>query len=242
MAIVNESRILYISDQCLVINKIAGEAVEGAKEGMIDLPAALAEQYGSAKKGRGGLFQPTAVHRLDVPVSGCTLFARTPAALSQLNTAFAEGRAEKYYWAVIENPAEEIPETGELIHWIGMDKKQNKSVAYNEEKSSRKQGILRYRIRGWGKHYLFMEIELVTGRHHQIRAQLAALGLHVKGDLKYGARRSEKSGGIRLHARSLYFPEPSKDGGIVHVSASPPKKDKLWRDFEGGLPEEGEGG
>jgi 23S rRNA pseudouridine1911/1915/1917 synthase len=86
-----------------------------------------------------------------------------------------------------------------------------------------------------------MEIELVTGRHHQIRAQLAALGLLIKGDLKYGARRSEKGGGIRLHARSLYFPEPSKDGDIIHVSASPPKKDKLWRDFEGGaLPEEGE--
>ncbi|MDR2185039.1 MAG: RNA pseudouridine synthase [Treponema sp.] len=241
MDAVDKSRILYVSDQCLVVNKIAGEAVEGAKEGMADLPALLAEQYGTVKKGRGKAFQPTAVHRLDVPVSGCTLFARTPKALSLLTGAFAEERAEKYYWAIIENPREDIPETGELIHWIGIDRKQNKSIAYNEKKQGRKEGILRYRIKGGGKNYLFMEIELVTGRHHQIRAQLAALGLYIKGDLKYGARRSEKGGGIRLHARSLYFPEPANNGDIVHVSALPPKRDKLWRDFErGGLPEEGE--
>jgi 23S rRNA pseudouridine1911/1915/1917 synthase len=237
----SESRILYISGHCLVVNKYSGEAVEGAKEGMLDLPAALAERYGTVKKGRGKLFLPTAVHRLDVPVSGCALFARTPGALSLLNAAFAGERAEKYYWAIVERPREEIPETGELIHWIAIDRKQNKSAAYNEEKRGRKQGILRYRIKGGGKNYLFMEIELVTGRHHQIRAQLAALGLYIKGDLKYGAKRSEKGGGIRLHARSLYFPEPSGDGGIVHVSAPPPKRDKLWLDFErGGLPEAGE--
>ncbi|MDR1373937.1 MAG: RNA pseudouridine synthase [Treponema sp.] len=239
MDAVDKSRVLYINDQCLVINKIAGEAVEGAKEGMTDLPALLAEQYGTVKRG-GRIFQPAAVHRLDVPVSGCALFARTPRALSLLNAAFAEERVEKYYWAVIENPREEIPDTGELIHWIGIDRKQNKSVAYNEHKQGRKQGILRYRIKGGGKNYLFMEIELVTGRHHQIRAQLAALGLRIKGDLKYGARRSEKGGGIRLHARSLYFPDPSGSGDIVHVSAPPPKRDKLWRDFEGGGLPEGE--
>jgi 23S rRNA pseudouridine1911/1915/1917 synthase len=233
MDTIDESRILYVSNRCLVINKIAGEAVEGAGEGMTDLPAVLAEQYGTVTKGRGRMFRPTAVHRLDVPVSGCALFARTPGALSFLNAAFAGERAEKYYWAIVENPREEIPETGELLHWIGIDKKQNKSIACGESGRGRKLGMLRYRIRGRGKHYLFMEIELVTGRHHQIRAQLAAMGLHIKGDLKYGARRSEKGGGIRLHARSLYFPEPSKDGGIVHVSAPPPGKDKLWRDFEG---------
>ncbi|MDR2021566.1 MAG: RNA pseudouridine synthase [Treponema sp.] len=238
MDTIDKSRILYISDQCLVINKIAGEAVEGAGEGMTDLPTVLAEQFGTVKKGRR-IFQPAAVHRLDVPVSGCALFARTPGALSLLNAAFAGERAEKYYWAIIENPQKEIPETGELIHWIGIDRKRNKSVACSEKGQGRKQGILRYRIKAGGRKYLFMEIELVTGRHHQIRAQLAALGLYIKGDLKYGARRSEKGGGIRLHARSLYFPEPSGDGGIVHVSAPPPGKDKLWQDFEtGGLPQE----
>jgi 23S rRNA pseudouridine1911/1915/1917 synthase len=233
MDTIDESRVLYVSEECLVINKLAGEAAEGAEEGRPDLSRMVAEQYGRGEKDPEG-FSPTAVHRLDVPVTGCTLFARTPGALAFLNKAFAEGRVEKYYWAVIENPPpdRELPETGELIHWIETDKKQNKSRAFEEEGPRRKRAVLRYRVKGWGKHYTFLEIDLVTGRHHQIRAQLAALGLHIKGDLKYGARRSEKTGGIRLHARSLYFPEPSGEGHIVHITASPPLQDKLWKDFE----------
>jgi 23S rRNA pseudouridine1911/1915/1917 synthase len=234
MDTIEESRILYVSDQCLVINKLPGEAVEGAGAGMTDLPRLLTEQYGRVSRGK--VFVPAAVNRLDVPVSGCALFARTSRALSFLNKAFAAGRAEKYYWAIIENPPSELPETGELIHWIETDTKQNKSAAYDEKKPNRKEGILRYRVRGLGKFYQFLEIELVTGRHHQIRAQLAALGLHIKGDLKYGAKRSEKGGGIRLHARSLYFPEPSREGSVIHVTASPPLRDKLWQDFEGSSP------
>ena len=130
---------------------------------------------------------------------------------------------------MVENPpaGTVLPEAAELVHWIGTDKRQNKSMAYEEEKRGRKEGILRYRIRGRGDRYLFFEIELVTGRHHQIRAQLEALGLHIRGDLKYGARRSEKGGGIRLHARSLYFPSPA--GGFIQVSAPPPRKDSLWK-------------
>jgi 23S rRNA pseudouridine1911/1915/1917 synthase len=235
MAGIEPSRILYVSDHCLVINKRAGEAVEGAGEGMENLPGLLAEQYGTEKKGKKE-FLPTAVHRLDVPVSGCTLFARSSRALSFFNTAFTRDRVEKYYWAIIENPSPslDLPEVGELVHWIETDKKQNKSVAYPEKKARRKMAVLRYRVKGQGKNYTFLELELVTGRHHQIRAQLAALGLHIKGDLKYGARRSEKAGGIRLHARSLYFPEPFLEQGMVHISASPPLQDRLWRDFECG--------
>ncbi|MDR2110741.1 MAG: RNA pseudouridine synthase [Spirochaetaceae bacterium] len=231
---IDESRVLYTDEQILVINKLPGEAMEGAGAGMIDLPRLLAEQYGTVKKGGGGEFPPTAVHRLDVPVSGCALFARTPQALSSINAAFSRGRAERYYWAVIENPPPSLvfPETGELFHWIETDKKQNKSFAHDKKGPKRQEGILRYRVKGRGHYYTFLEIELVTGRHHQIRAQLAALGIHIKGDLKYGARRSEKGGGIRLHARSLYFPEPSKKGSVIQVTASPPVQDRLWRDFE----------
>jgi 23S rRNA pseudouridine1911/1915/1917 synthase len=232
-----EERVLFINDDIIVVNKRAGEAMEGAGRGMVDLPKLLGERYGT-KKGADGDFVPTAVHRLDVPVSGCALFARTPKALAFLNNVFSrnvyqEGRAEKYYWAVVEKSkeAENLAETGELVHWIQTNKKKNKSNACDKKTAIRKEGILRYRIKGTGKNYIFIEIELVTGRHHQIRAQLAAMGLHIKGDLKYGAARSEKNGGIRLHARSLYFPDPSVPGMFVHVTADPPVMDRLWENF-----------
>jgi 23S rRNA pseudouridine1911/1915/1917 synthase len=126
-------------------------------------------------------------------------------------------------------------EAGELVHWIYRDKRRNKSIAFDTNGPGRKRAILRYRIAGQGERYLFLEIELVTGRSHQIRAQLAALGLHIKGDLKYGARRSEKSGGIRLHSYSLAFQNPLPGGGggeIIRVTAPPPLRDRLWEDFE----------
>jgi 23S rRNA pseudouridine1911/1915/1917 synthase len=232
-----EERVLFINNDIIVVNKRAGEAMEGAGRGMVDLPKLLAERYG-LKKSRGGEFAPTAVHRIDVPVSGCALFARTPKALAFLNNVFSRnvyqgGRAEKYYWAVIEKSeeAKRLAETGELVHWIQTNTKKNKSGAYDKKTAIRKEGILRYRIKGTGENYTFMEVELVTGRHHQIRAQLAALGLHIKGDLKYGAARSEKDGGIRLHARSLYFPDPSAPGNFIHVTADPPVMDRLWKNF-----------
>ncbi|MDR0585748.1 MAG: RNA pseudouridine synthase [Treponema sp.] len=232
-----EERVLFINDDIIVVNKRAGEAMEGAGRGMVDLPKLLNERYG-VKKSKGGEFAPTAVHRLDVPVSGCALFARTPKALAFLNNVFSRnvyqgGRAEKYYWAVVEKTKEtgNLAETGELVHWIQTNTKKNKSSAYDKRTAIRKEGILRYRIKGIGKKYIFIEVELVTGRHHQIRAQFAALGLRIKGDLKYGAARSEKDGGIRLHARSLYFPDPSVPGNFIHVAADPPVMDILWESF-----------
>jgi 23S rRNA pseudouridine1911/1915/1917 synthase len=226
MPSLDEARIVYQSDACIVVNKLSGEAAEGAVKGMVDLPRLLTKQL-------GGSF--TAVHRLDVPVSGCTLFARSPAALAFLNAAFADGRVQKYYWAIIEMPPPglALEETGELVHWLETDRRKNKSAAFTEEAPGRKRAILRYRIVGRGTNYCFMEIELVSGRRHQIRAQLAALGLHIKGDLKYGARRSEKAGGIRLHARSLRFPSPAAGGTgeYIQVRAAPPLEDRLWEDF-----------
>jgi 23S rRNA pseudouridine1911/1915/1917 synthase len=225
---IDPSRILFVNGQCLVVNKLPGEAVEGARPGMISLPALLAKQFG--KGGQG--FPPRAVHRLDVPVSGCVLFGRTTTALQVLNAAFEKGQIEKRYWAIIENPPPDtaLGESGELVHWLKAGSGQNKSIAYNEPGPGRQKAILRYRRIGQGNHYLFMEIDLLTGRHHQIRAQLAALGLHVKGDLKYGSRRSEKAGGIRLHARSLCFPDPA-GGEPVRVIADPPLMDRLWEAF-----------
>jgi 23S rRNA pseudouridine1911/1915/1917 synthase len=228
-AIIEESRIIYTSDQCVAVNKLRGEAVEGAGKGMIDLPALLQQRFHAAP----GAF--TAVNRLDVPVSGCALFARDAASLAFLNAAFAKRQAQKYYWAIVEKPDRNLPEAGELVHWLERDRRRNKSAAFDEAAPGRERAILRYRIVGEGSHYLFLEIDLITGRTHQIRAQLAALGLHIKGDLKYGARRSEKAGGIRLHAYSLSFPAPPgspEAGERILVSAPPPLRDRLWEDFE----------
>jgi 23S rRNA pseudouridine1911/1915/1917 synthase len=225
-----KSRILYQSPACIVVNKLIGEAVEGAGSGMVDLPKELSTVLGANTE----LIE--AVHRLDVPVTGCALFALTKSALSFLNAAFAEGCAlpspvEKIYWAVIEKPSRPLPESGELVHWIETTSGKNKSFAYNKDGPARKKASLRYRVTGEGVNYLFVEIQLLSGRHHQIRAQFAAEGLHIKGDLKYGAKRSEKGGGIRLHARVLSFPDPLKKSEIIRITAEPPEMDNLWAGF-----------
>jgi len=226
-----KSRVLYQSRACVAVNKLAGEAVEGASGGMIDLPKELKAVLGE------NIELLEAVHRLDVPVTGCALFALTKNALSFLNAAFAGEAAlpspvEKTYWAVIEKPSRPLPESGELVHWIETVPGKNKSIARNREGSAGKKASLRYRITGEGQNYLFVEIHLLSGRHHQIRSQFAAEGLHIKGDLKYGAKRSEKGGGIRLHARSLSFPDPLDNGVIVRVTADPPVTDNLWESFK----------
>jgi 23S rRNA pseudouridine1911/1915/1917 synthase len=179
----------------------------------------------------GGSF-PVAVHRLDVPVSGCALFARNPSALAFLNARFRAGEVEKIYWGISEmpGPGRELPETGELVHWLRLAG--NKTIACDEAGPGRKKAVLRYRILGRGSHYLFLEIRLLTGRRHQIRAQLSRLGTPVKGDLKYGARRSEKGGGIRLHGYAIAFPDPAgPEGRVIRVEAPPPRRDALWEAF-----------
>jgi len=224
-----EARILYQSKACIVVNKLKGEAVEGAASGMTDLPRLLAALSGEESK----LLQ--AVNRLDVPVTGCALFALEKKSLAFLNAAFyGEGGSssvEKLYWAVLEKPRVSLPESGELVHWIETSSAMNKSFAYDMKAAGRRKASLYYKITGEGRNYLFAEIKPLSGRHHQIRAQLAAVGLHIKGDLKYGAKRSEKSGGIRLHARSLSFPNPLKKDETIHITADPPEVDNLWEGF-----------
>jgi len=244
-----KERILFLNDACIVINKLSGESSES-----ICPPgeSRLAEKF----------LLP--VHRLDMPVTGCLLLARNSKAAALLSAAFAnqDGRVEKLYWAIIEKPPLDcvLPPSGELVHWLKENRKTNKSFAYevgddnkigddyevgddNEvgeafpkgQRLQPKKAILRYRLTGEGEHYLFMEIDLVTGRHHQIRSQLAAIGLHIKGDLKYGSRRSEKAGGIRLHAHSLAFPNPLAPEETIRVKAPPPVMDSLWTAFTDSL-------
>ncbi|GAB1483788.1 RNA pseudouridine synthase [Treponema sp.] len=235
--LIDRARILHKDEHCVVVNKAIGEAMEGVSAGMVDLAALLGQSLGLSKTADGKDFAPTAVHRIDVPVTGCSLFARTPEALAFLNTVFAEGKARKTYWAVVEMPSdkEKIPVLGRIIElkqWISVDGRTNKSYVSEEAGKEKKEAILRYQLIGQGDRYLFLEVELITGRHHQIRAQLAAVGLIIKGDLKYGAKRSEKGGGIRLHARSLAFPDLSRKGAFIQCSAPLPAGDALWQAFE----------
>jgi len=228
-----QQRLIYQSTACVVLNKLKGETVEGAGIGMVDLPKALS----SLLPANTELVE--AVHRLDVPVTGCALFALTKDALVFLNDAFAgknKTPVEKIYWAIVEKSSRPISESvlsgAELVHWIETNTQKNKSFAYNENAPGRKKASLRLRKTGEGENYLFLEIELLSGRHHQIRAQLAKEGLYIKGDLKYGAKRSEKEGGIRLHARSLSFPDPLKKDSKIRVTADPPEIDNLWNTFQ----------
>lgn len=222
------ARVLFQNDTCIVINKLSGESVQTDKEGK---SINLIKKIKTELNPKHEIIQ--AVHRLDVPVTGCVLIALTKDALSFLGSAFAakDSLIEKTYWAIVEKPLEPLAETGEIISYIEINSKINKSFAYNEDAPGRKKAALKYRVIGQGTHYLFLEIKLLSGRHHQIRAQLAALELHIKGDVKYGAKRNEKTGGIRLHARSLVFPNPLKRNEKISVTADPPVMDNLWQAF-----------
>jgi 23S rRNA pseudouridine1911/1915/1917 synthase len=234
------SRIITLSGDYLALNKLPGESAETApREGIVDLPQALQKELGDS-------FLPCAPHRLDVPISGCLLFARNPRTLSFFGGCFRNpGQVEKIYWAITEPPREDGENPGlsailapgpgdgvELVHWLAAGRG-NRSLAYDGPGPGRKKCVLRCRVLGRGDRYLFLEISLITGRRHQIRAQLSHIGLPVKGDLKYGARRSEKNGGIRLHCRSLAFPSPAGEGRIIREEAPPPLIDNLWEAFLG---------
>ena len=165
------------------------------------------------------------VHRLDRPVSGLVVFARTSKALSRLNEMFRNGSIHKTYWALVQTPPP--AEEGELIHWLTRNERQNKSYAYRNEVPGSKKAVLRYRVIGQTDRYTLLEIQLLTGRHHQIRCQLAAMGCPIRGDLKYGAPRSNPDGSISLLARSIEFVHPvSKE--IIRLEAPLPE-DSLWQ-------------
>ncbi len=234
------SRILYEDERTLVVNKLAGEAVEGSGPGQSDLRLEVRSYLGTKRDSHPEAFAE-APHRVDVPVSGCVIFALDQGRLAELSASFSAGTIEKIYWAIVEKPlpdsagAEELAQASdgdwrELVHWLSFDAKRNKSRAWTERIHGRKRSVLRYRLVGQGERYGFLEIKLLTGRHHQIRCQLAAVGLPIKGDLKYGAKRSEASGGIRLNARRLRF-SAGAGGKSIDVTAPLPEGDTLWAAF-----------
>lgn len=226
MKTVTEMEILHEDNHIIVINKAAGEIVQGDKTGDASLcdkmKAFLKEKY--AKPGNVFVGLP---HRLDRPVSGVVIFAKTSKALERLNEMFRVGSVKKIYWAITkERPAQ--PEA-ELECWILRNEKMNKSFAYTKEVKGAKKAQLHYRHIAASQNYNLIEVELKTGRHHQIRCQLASIGCPIKGDLKYGAKRSNPDGSISLHARYVEFIHPvSKE--LIQITAPLPA-DKLWQSF-----------
>lgn len=216
-------QVLFEDNHLIVINKRVGDIVQGDKTGDAPLSEVIKE-YLKVKHNKPGNVYLGVVHRLDRPTSGIVVFAKTSKSLPRLNKLFSEGNTKKIYWAVVKNPPEN--EKGTLTHWLIRNPKQNKSYAHENEVPNSKKAVLEYRMLKKLDSYYLLEIDLKTGRHHQIRAQLAALGCHIKGDLKYGAERSNKDGGIHLHSRSLEFEHPVKREMIKFVA--PPPEDSIW--------------
>ncbi|MBJ2355129.1 RluA family pseudouridine synthase [Sphaerochaeta sp. S2] len=221
-----EGRILYEDNHLIVVNKRGGELVQGDKTGDKTL-ADLVKEYLKVtyeKKGNVYLGIP---HRLDRPTSGLVIFAKTEKALVRMNELFKGNTVKKTYWAIVDKVPNDTE--GTLLHYIIRDTKANKSVALPVERQKGKLAKMDYRLIAASKTYFLLEVLLHTGRHHQIRAQLAAIGLHIKGDLKYGFPRSNPDGGICLHARSISFVHPVRKEEITIV-ADPPQ-DTLWDAF-----------
>ncbi len=211
--------VLYEDNHVIAVNKRVGDIVQGDKTG--DTPLSdIVKQYLKQKYNKPGEVFLGVVHRLDRPTTGVVLFAKTSKALARLNMMFANKQeVQKTYWALVDAKPPVEEET--LAHWLVRNEKQNKSVAYNKEMQHSKKAVLHYKLLKSYERYYLLEIDLITGRHHQIRAQLAAIGLHIKGDLKYGAKRSNPDGGICLHAYSLSFVHPVKKEPIKIIAEAP---------------------
>lgn len=216
-------QVLYEDNHLIAINKRPGDIVQGDKTG--DAPLSeVVKEYLKEKYNKPGNVYLGVAHRLDRPTSGIVVFAKTSKALPRLNKLFAEKDAKKTYWAVVKNAPENPSAT--LTHWLKRNTKQNKSYAHKNEVPESKKAILDYRMLKKLDNYFLLEIDLKTGRHHQIRSQLTAIGCPIKGDLKYGSDRSNKDGSIHLHARNLSFVHPIKKE-MLKLVASPPDE-PIW--------------
>ena len=219
--------VLYEDNHIIVINKRAGEIVQGDKTGDESL-CDTAKQYLKEKYAKPGNVFIGLPHRLDRPVSGIVVLAKTSKALERLNRMFSEGSVKKIYWAITKQKPQK-PEA-ELDSWILRNEKMNKSSSYPKEVKGSKHALLHYKLIDSSQNYNLIEVELKTGRHHQIRCQLSSIGCPIKGDLKYGAQRSNPDGSISLHARYIEFIHPvSKEQ--IQITAPVPN-DRLWQSFE----------
>lgn len=216
--------VVYEDNHIIIVNKQSGEIVQGDKTG--DTPLSdIVKQYIKEKYNKPGNVFLGVVHRLDRPVSGLVVFAKTSKALSRLNEMFRTGDVHKTYWAIVKK--NDIAPEATLTDWLTRNERQNKSYAHNREVPGAKKAVLSYKVRSMSDNYMLLEVRLMTGRHHQIRCQLAHMGCPIKGDLKYGSPRSNPDGSISLISRRVEFVHPvSKE--TIAVEAPVPD-DRLWQ-------------
>ena len=219
-------KVIYEDNHIIIVYKESGEIVQGDKTG--DLPLCdIVKDYIKKKYNKPGEVFLGVVHRLDRPVSGLVVFARTSKALTRLNKMFQTHDLTKTYWAIVANKPKE--DAGTLKSWIVRNEKQNKSYCHLHEVPNSKMALLDYKVIAHSDRYHLLEVNLHTGRHHQIRCQLASIGCVIKGDLKYGAQRSNPDGSISLLSRRMEFIHPVSKQLISVISPLP--DDKLWRSF-----------
>ncbi|MCQ2196322.1 MAG: RNA pseudouridine synthase [Bacteroidaceae bacterium] len=217
-------KVLYEDNHVIIVSKSAGEIVQGDKTGDTPLSETV-KQYIAERYHKPGNVFLGVVHRLDRPVSGVVLFARTSKALSRLSEMFRTRAIQKTYWAIVTNPP--LQTEGTLTHWLTRDEKTNKARAYDREVPNSKKAVLDYKLIAKSDRYWLLEVELHTGRHHQIRCQLSKMGCPIKGDLKYGSARSNPDGSICLHAHRLQFEHPVSKLPIDVIAKVP--DDRLWK-------------
>lgn len=216
--------VVYEDNHIIIVNKSSSEIVQGDKTG--DTPLSdIVKQYLKEKYNKQGNVFVGVTHRLDRPVSGLVIFAKTSKALSRLNEMFKNSEIKKTYWAIVKNCPQKEEE--ELTNYLVRNEKQNKSYAYDTEVKNSKKAILHYKLISHSENYYLLEVDLKTGRHHQIRCQLAKMGCPIKGDLKYGSPRSNSDGSICLHARKISFIHPVSKK-VIEVEAPVPD-DNLWK-------------
>jgi 23S rRNA pseudouridine1911/1915/1917 synthase len=218
--------ILYEDNHIIAVNKRVSDIVQGDKTGDEPLSEKV-KAYIKKKYNKPGAVFLGVTHRLDRPVSGVVLFARTSKALTRLNKMFLEKEIEKKYWAIVKEKPEKDSDT--ITHYVVRNQKKNKSFAYDKEVKDSKKASLSYKLIASSDNYHLLEVDLHTGRHHQIRCQLAKIGLPIKGDLKYGFARSNPDGGISLHARKVSFIHPVKKEPVEIIAQTP--NDSLWDFF-----------
>lgn len=219
-------KVVYEDNHIIIVNKHSGEIVQGDKTG--DKPLSdTVKEYIKQKYNKPGNVFLGVVHRLDRPVSGLVVFAKTSKALSRLNDMFRTGDVHKTYWAVVKR--RDIAMEGTLTDWLTRNERQNKSYAHEREVPGAKKAVLKYKVRAVADNYMLIEVTLLTGRHHQIRCQLSHMGCPIKGDLKYGAPRSNPDGSISLLSRRVEFVHPVSKENIVAYADVP--DDRLWHDL-----------
>lgn len=223
-------QVVYEDNHIIVVYKESGEIVQGDKTGDTPLSETVKAYIKEKYQKQGAVFLGV-VHRLDRPVSGLVVFARTSKALSRLNEMFRKGEVHKTYWALVQPSGNPVTSNTFVTatHWLTRNEKQNKSYAYDREVPGSKKAVLRYRTIGQTERYQLVEVELLTGRHHQIRCQLSALGMPIRGDLKYGAKRSNPDGSISLLSHHVEFIHPVSKQKIVLDSPLP--DDKIWHNI-----------